>query len=364
LASIEAEVAAGASRFCDEQIQIPSPKQNILAYRDALLDIASRRDVETILPVRPHDAYLFARYNDLFDPHVSLTTPSSDLLETVTDRLQLAAAAESADVAVPHTRLVTDVDDWSPELIVKSRFNLLTEESIESFGPHDVAEVNTIKHLYPGETPDVEVIIEEMNHVPIVQDYIRSADEYVFGALYDHGQPLATFQHRQIRGDSYIGGGGVYREAVSMPALEEAGRTLLDSLEYHGLACIEYMEDKETGEFVLTEINPRMWQSLPCAVQAGADFPYYYWLSTQGLSSKINHEYDVGVGSHLLYGELGYLLSILREESPLVDRPSLATELHAVLRSCYDMPRFDTLRADDPRPFLRGLKYVIEKKLT
>ncbi|SEJ08121.1 hypothetical protein SAMN05444271_1201 [Halohasta litchfieldiae] len=125
LASIEAEVAAGASRFCDEQIQIPSPKQNILAYRDALLDIASRRDVETILPVRPHDAYLFARYNDLFDPHVSLTTPSSDLLETVTDRLQLAAAAESADVAVPHTRLVTDVDDWSPELIVKSRFNLL-----------------------------------------------------------------------------------------------------------------------------------------------------------------------------------------------------------------------------------------------
>jgi len=50
-------------------------------------------------------------------------------------------------------------------------------------------------------------------------------------------------------------------------------RDLLDWLDWHGLACIEYIGDADTGEFVLVEINPRMWQSLAGAVAAGADFP-------------------------------------------------------------------------------------------
>jgi hypothetical protein len=122
------------------------------------------------------------------------------------------------------------------------------------------------------------------------------------------------------------------------------------------------MKDAETGEFVLTEINPRMWQSLPCAVQAGANFPYYYWLMTQGMADKIQHDYNIGVGSHLLYGEIGYLLSILQEDSPLVERPSIFTELQAVLQSCYYMPYFDNFCVDDPKPFIRGIKFTLENK--
>ncbi len=356
-------VTAGASRFCNEEILIPSPEDDLLGYRDGLLDIVSRPDVQTIIPVQSYDPYLFATYYDQFAEHVSLVTPSSELYSTVTDRLQLAAAAETAGVAVPKTQLLTDVDDWSDEQIIKARHNLLAASTVDSLGPRDGEAVKTLIHLPAGESADVDSVITKMKHVPIVQEYIRSSDEYVFGALYDHGEPLATFQHRQIRGDSYTGGGGVYRETVSIPELEKAGRSLLGSLDYHGLACIEYMQDAETGEFVLTEINPRMWQSLPCAVQAGADFPYYYWLTALGRSDEISHNYEVGVGSHLLYGELGYLLSILRDESPLVERPSLAAELQAVISSCYEMPRFDNLRADDPRPFIRGLRSVFRDKL-
>ena len=356
-------VTAGASRFCDEEILIPSPENDLLGYRDGLLEIVARPDIKTIIPVQSYDPYLFATYYDRFAEHVSLVTPSPELYAAVTDRIQLAAAAERAGVAVPETQLLTEVDDWSGEQIIKARHNLLAAATVDSLGPRDGEAVKTLIHLPAGESPDIESVITEMKHVPIVQEYVRSSDEYVFGALYDHGEPLATFQHRQIRGDSYTGGGGVYRETVSIPELEAAGRTLLGTLDYHGLACIEYMRDAKTGEFVLTEINPRMWQSLPCAVQAGADFPYYYWLASQGRADEISHDYETGVGSHLLYGEVGYLLSILREESPLVDRPSLAAELQEVVTSCYEMPRFDNLRADDPRPFIRGVTRVIRDKL-
>jgi len=361
VASEHRDVPAAASRFCDEQLVIPSAYEDLKAYKDALLGIAARPDVKTIIPIRPHDPYLFARYAEDFGEYVSLPTPDTELLGTVHDRMRLASAAEDAGVAVPETRLLTEVDDWTPELIIKSRYNLLTDSYLAAYSATESETVKTITHLSPGEHPDKDAIIEEMKHVPIVQEYIRSRDEYVFGALYDQGEPLATFQHRQIRGDSYTGGGGVYRETISDPELETAGRTLLDSLDYHGLACIEFMEDADTGEFVLTEINPRMWQSLPCAVQAGADFPYYYWLLAQGTPELIDHEYEVGVGSHLLYGELGYLLSIVREDSPLVDKPSLLGELRDVVRSCYEMPRFDNLRVDDPLPFARGVSHVLRK---
>ena len=356
-------VTAGASRFCDEEILIPPAETDLIGYRDGLLDIVARPDVQTIIPVQSYDPYLFATYYDRFAEHVSLLTPSPELYSAVTDRLQLAAAAEKAGVAVPDTQLLTEVDDWSGEQIIKARHNLLASATVDSLGPRDGEAVKTLIHLPAGEAADIERVINEMKHVPIVQEYVRSSDEYVFGALYDHGEPLATFQHRQIRGDSYTGGGGVYRETVDIPELEAAGRSLLETFEYHGVACIEYMQDAETGEFVLTEINPRMWQSLPCAVQAGADFPYYYWLASQGRADEISHDYEVGVGSHLLYGEVGYLLSILREDSPLVDRPSLAGELQEVVTSCYEMPRFDNLRADDPRPFIRGVSRVLMDKL-
>ena len=278
--------------------------------------------------------------------------------------MRLAEAAEEAGVPVPETRSLDEVDDWDRELIIKSRYNLLAEEYVDSYSPHEFDVVKTIKHLRQGETPDVDEIRDEMKHVPIVQEYVPTDGEYVFGALYDHGEPLATFQHRQIRGDSYTGGGGVYRKTVDIPVpeLEEVGRTLLGSLDWHGLACIEYMKDANTGEFKLTEINPRLWQSLPCAVRAGADFPYDYWLQAMGRTDLIEPGYEIGVGTHFLFGELQHLLSILQEDSPLVEKPSFVGRLGEILYSCYEMPRFDYLRLDDPLPFAYNIYHVIEER--
>jgi predicted ATP-grasp superfamily ATP-dependent carboligase len=121
-----------------------------------------------------------------------------------------------------------------------------------------------------------------MRHDPIVQAFVPKDGEYIVGALCEHGDVVASFQHRQIRGNAYTGGGGVYRRSMYDPALERVARDLLAELEFHGLACIEYMRHADTGEYVLTEVNPRVWQSLPSTVHAGADFPWYYWLAATG----------------------------------------------------------------------------------
>ncbi len=361
VASEHSDTPAAASRFCDEFVSIPSPYEDVLAYRDALVGLAARDDVATILPLRAQDAYVFARYAEVFEPYVSLVTPSSDLLETVFDRVKLVAAAADAGVPAPETRLLSDVDAWDRDLIIKSRYNLLTDEACSGFSPRDVATAKHVTHVAPNEAVNVEAVEAEMQHTPIVQEYIPSSYEYLFGALYDDGEPVTTFQHRQVRGDSYTGGGGVYREAIRDPDLERVGRALLDQLEYDGLACIEYMKHAETGEYVLTEINPRVWQSLATAVRAGADFPAGYWEVATEAPVRSDFQYEVGVGTHLLYGELEYLKSIVRDESPFVDRPSFPGTAWEIAASCVENPSFDMLRADDPRPFISGLVHVITK---
>jgi predicted ATP-grasp superfamily ATP-dependent carboligase len=358
LASEHDDVPASASRFCDETVRIPSPSDDAIAYKDALIGIAARPEVRTVIPIRPVDTYLLSKYRAEFERYVTLLTPGCDTLRTVHDRVELVAACEAAGVPAPRTRLLSDVRDWSGESIVKSRYNVLAAEYVDR-DPSDVEVVKDVTHVRSGDEPDVETLREAMKHEPIVQEFVPTEDEYMFAALYDRGEPLATFQHEQIRGNSYTGGGGVYRKSMYDQQLEDTARALLDHLDYHGLACIEYMKHAETGEYYITEINPRMWQSLPATVRAGADFPLYYWLAAAGRPELIDPEYDLGVGSHLLYGEAGHLASVLTDDSDVVARPSFVRRAAEIGASILQEPNFDIFRADDPRPFLRGVGHVL-----
>lgn len=352
---------AASSRFCGESIRIPSPKEDLLEYRDALLEIAARPDVKTIIPTRARDTYIFSRYQALFEEHVSLVTPPMETLRTVHDRAKLVAAAEDVGVPVPETKLLSEATESDRPKIVKSRYNVLASEYIDTYSEHETTVEKTITHLRSEDKLDKEALRQTMGHEPIVQEYIPSSHEYLFGALYDHGEPLATFQHRQIRGNSYTGGGGVYRKATDIPELDRVAKTLLESMDYHGLACIEYMKHEETGEFYLTEINPRLWQSVPCAIRAGADFPWYYYLHATGRTDEIESGYEVGLGTHQLYGEVNYFKSLFTDTSPIVDRPSIPGTVWEMAKSCYDDPRFDDVRLDDPLPFFRAVGHLLNK---
>lgn len=359
-ASWENETVPGfASKYCDEALVLPSPYEGLLEYKDALLSIASRADVRTFVPMGEVDTYLLAKYPDEFAEYVSVVVPPLETLRRVHDRVLLYEAAKEAEVPAPRTQLVTEVEDWDRELIIKSRYNLLVAEYLQSYTPDACDHIKSIKYCSPGEKPDIHALCEEMGHVPIAQEFVPKSNEYLFGALYDEGEPVTTFQHRQVRGETYAGGGGSYRESVTIPRLEKVSRTLLDHLDWHGLACIEFMEDARTGEIKLTEINPRMWRSLPFAVHAGADFPYDYWLLATGRPEQIETEYEVGIGGHLLYGEVGYLKSVLFDDYSNVEKPSAWKTIRDIVISCYEEPNFDYLHLDDPGPFIRGLINVL-----
>jgi len=360
IAVSERETAAAfESTYCDEAYVTPDPATDLAGYADVLLSLAERSDVRAILPVREYDVFVLAKRREEFAEHVGTAWPSWETLRRVQDRIRLYDVAETAGVAVPETELLSECSDWSRERIVKARYAVPADD----FGALDVGGgptgVGGTTYLAPGERPSVSELRFEMGHDPIVQEYVPGEPEYGFFAVYDRGEPLATFQHRQLRGYKYCGGPSAFRESVDIPALESAGRRLLDALDWHGVAMVEFKRDPETGTFKLMEVNPRFWSSLPFTVQAGADFPHYAWLLATGQQERIAPGYDVGVAGHLLRGELLYLQSVLTEDYPLVEKPSAVGALADVLASLVRHRRFDYLDLGDPAPFVRDLRNFV-----
>ncbi|MFB3041919.1 MAG: ATP-grasp domain-containing protein, partial [Candidatus Poribacteria bacterium] len=91
------------------------------------------------------------------------------------------------------------------------------------------------------------------------------------------GESLFAFQHVRVH-EPIMGGGSSYRKSVALDSeLLEASTKLLKALNYTGVAMVEFKVNFKTGAWVFIEINARFWGSLPLAVAAGADFPYYLY---------------------------------------------------------------------------------------
>ena len=339
------------SRYCRERARLPSPSADFEGYRDGLLRLADRSDVRTIVPLREADVYVLAKYADEFAARLDLACPSFETVRDVQDRLRLYEIARRVDVPVPDTELLTEWDPRDEVTVVKSRYSILVDGNR--------ARYPGVSFVPAGDRPDVESRVAEMGHVPLAQRHVPDGGEYGFFALFDSGEPVATFQHRRVRSLQYVGGASAYRKSVRIPELETAGLRLLETLEWHGPAMVEFKRDERDGTFYLMEINPRFWGSLRLPVVAGVDFPsLYYQLATTGVDETVT-EYDVDVGCHLLSGEANYLYSILEDGYEHAEPPSLLPEVYAVVRSVLTDPHFDYLHFDDPSPFVRDVSNAL-----
>lgn len=337
-------IPAFRSRYCDERVLAPSPREDLAGYADALVTLAARPATRAVVPLRESDIYVLAKHRKAFAEHIATPWPDWETVRTVQDRLALVEAADAAGVVSPATDRLDEWDDWDGRTVIKPRYSILVEGN-GSFYPD-------VRLVERGVEPAFEDVVAEMGHVPIVQEFVPG-EEYGFFALCDRGEPVVTFQHRRIRSYTYAGGASVFRKSVRIPELAAAGTRLLRHLDWHGPAMVEFKRDERTGAFTLIEVNPRFWGSLPLAVHAGVDFPHqYYRLATGALDSRPN-EYAVGVGSHVLVGECSYLNSVWSHEYAHVPRPAFGTALVEVARSLYRHPNFDLASRDDPRPFVR-----------
>src|SRR5258708_15412195 len=145
---------------------------------------------------------------------------------------------------------------------------------------------------------------------------------------------------------------------------------MLGALGWHGVAMMEYKEDRRPGELVLMEVNGRFWGSLELAVEAGVDFPFLTFQLAQGIRPAAPPAYSVGVKNRWLLGDVDHLMLRLARSAQALDlpdgAPSTARTLLNFLKVVEPQHPYEVLSATDWKPFahelwhyVRGLRRIV-----
>ena len=146
-------------------------------------------------------------------------------------------------------------------------------------------------------------------------------------------------------------------ESVALdPVMLDHAMRLLGPLGWHGVAMMEFKQDQRTGRSFLMEVNGRFWGSLQLAIDAGVDFPYMSCQLALGETIAPPRDYQIGVKSRWLLGDLDHL--IIRVFHKAADQnlpdgaPSRARAMINFLQPFTPRTRYDVISADDLRPFV------------
>ena len=348
-----AKPLAAASRFCRGTLLHPDAAVAPAEFLDWLEELGRKQPETVLLPMTDLTAPLVlqarARLGGL-----RTALPTLAAYEAVSDKYALFKLAEQVGVRSPETRVVSRRNVASLEnlsaypLVVKPRRS--AERSAAGVTKRAVRYADNAQELAKIAAAELLDDADEL----LVQQYVSGFGAGVFG-LYDRGKPLFFFAHRRIREKPPSGGISVLCESTPLPEEGvEAARRLLDSLQWHGVAMVEFKIDPQ-GRTWLIEINARFWGSLQLAVDCGADFPWFVYQIATGRTPEIPARYAVGERLRWWLGDLDNLYARLR------DARWTPTALHKT-RAVGDflMPwqprtRYEFMRWNDPGPAVAAL---------
>ncbi len=119
----------------------------------------------------------------------------------------------------------------------------------------------------------------------VLQEFIPGGGEaqFSYAAAFDRGSPVASLVARRTRQYPVeFGYTSTFVETIDCPAVEEAGRRLLASLDYTGLAEVEFKFDPRDGRYKLLDVNARVWTWSALGGLVGVDFPHVMWRIARG----------------------------------------------------------------------------------
>jgi protein-tyrosine-phosphatase/predicted ATP-grasp superfamily ATP-dependent carboligase len=312
-----------------------------LLLRDQQFDLVLPTTDYTILPFQLHRA--------AFEGLARICLLPDDVYRTCSDKKETYQLALQEGVPVPRQRVIRNVEeaiecarDFGYPLVLKPKRSAVDYEP-------DVRQA--VRKAY--DDCELSVFVKEMT----AGQEILAQDNFIGNGvgvevLCKDGEVLTALQHERVH-EPLAGGGSSYRKSVALhDGMFSAACRMMKALRYTGVAMVEYKQNHASGEWVLMEINPRLWGSLPLTIAAGLDFPrYLYEMLVEG-RAEFPRAYRVGVFSRHWTNDVQWLIANIRadrSDSTLLSRPlmSVALEIRNILSF---RERSDTLVFDDPSP--------------
>lgn len=221
-----------------------------------------------IMPVGIDSLFTLSKHQEEVSSFARTALPRHDMLSLANDKNALISHAQQVGIPCPETTQQRDGESMD-ELLARLSFPLVVkyrEGELLRLNPEDRYAI--IKS--PEEFPKIYSAMHEKQSFPIIQSYVEG-DGYGVSCVFDQAHnPLAVFCHHRLREYPISGGPSCLCESIWNDDLANYAVKLLKSLEWTGVAMVEFKGSPEAG-FKLMEINPRFWGSLALAPIAGCD---------------------------------------------------------------------------------------------
>jgi predicted ATP-grasp superfamily ATP-dependent carboligase len=338
-------------RYIARTHELPAYDPKSDAWLRSLRETILRHEFDLVIPCNESTVVPLQRHREDLDDLPVIYLLDQPVFDVVFSKPRSTALAAELGISVPRT--------------IENDGTLAAEEIVEQLGlPVIIKPRATFKNQQHAH------LVRRIDTVEQLRTVLRSADqdeamlvqECFIGTgvgielLARDGEILAAFQHQRLH--ESIEYGSSYRKSVPLePELLEASRKLMAALRYTGVAMIEFIFNLETRRWVFLEINGRFWGSLPLAVAAGADFPYYlYEMLVHGRSAFPQTYRPETYSRNLLLDCQGLKTrSRANGQQRRVNFWTLAEDLATIVRG-HD--HLDNFSLDDPAPGLVELGHI------
>ena len=352
---------ASSSKYCAHHVTYPSPYRDRRAFEDFLIDFAGRERVDVVLPVSDVSTHSVCRIQDILSRHAALAVPGLEAFDFVSDKWRLLECAERNGIPTPRTHFVERAASLSA-VIDRIQYPAVVKPVRSRFPTRDGWLCANVHYAYShDELQDLYRTTEYLASYPsLIQERVVGPGIGAF-FLFDRGKLVAEFAHRRLREKPPSGGASVLCESAAVsPTLRNFAVRMLGSIAWHGVAMMEYKQDRRTGDLFLMEVNGRFWGSLQLAIDAGVDFPYLLCELALGRRPSRAPAYNGGVNRRWLFGDLDHLLLRLFKTDRQLQMPESApSRIRALIDFFKFAPRDlyrEVLSDRDPAPFLYELR--------
>jgi len=348
---------ASSSRFAHGALAYPDPTIHPEQFIDWLEALGQRHPHSVLFPLTDVTVPLVLRATARTGSLLT-SLPHMAAYEAASDKSRLLELARSVDILVPQTWSVRrESRDQLPRaphfpvVIKPSRSATTTSKGIVKRSVRYASSQHEMESI-------VDVLLIDSDDELLIQEYVAGSGVGVF-ALYDHSTPLFFFSHRRLRERPPTGGVSVLSESAEAPNEGvSACRRLLEALEWHGVAMVEFKLDS-LGRLWLMEINARLWGSLQLAVDCGADFPWWLYQLATGSNVTPSAHYEIGRRLRWWLGDLDNIYAQLRDSRCTPTFPAKMRAIGQFLLPWQPRMRYELLRFQDPRPAFVALeKYM------
>lgn len=352
----QADSLASASKYCVRRVTYPSPTQHPDAFERFLLDFVERERIDVVMPVTDVTTHLVASNSAALSHFTATALPAPETFDFVSNKSLLLERASASGLSIPRTHFI-DSRDRLTALLTQIEYPAVIKPSRSRIRTRTGWLATSVQYA------DTESeLLRKYSDVGYLADYPSMIQERIVGpgvgvfVLCDRGELRAAFAHRRLREKPPSGGVSVLCESVALdPRLLDDAMKLLRPLAWHGVAMMEFKQDRHTGRAFLMEVNGRFWGSLQLAVDAGVDFP---WLACRlALNRPIAgpQPYRAGIKSRWLLGDLDHLMMRLfhsdADQHLSEGMPSRLGALREFVRPAGPGAHYDVISREDPRPF-------------